>query len=135
MMVVMMMMMIVASWNGNARRDNADAITIMMVVVMVMVVIVRVSKLCDLKVGGSFRRLCRASFVNCPQQMGSVGDGLQQVVERTCFQDFRWVLNWLGGNLNSIRHRQCRNRAEKTDKFLVHGVSPQVTLVPSAGRH
>ena len=125
--------MIVTSWNGNARRDNADAIAIVMVVVVVVMVIVRVNNLCDLNVGGSFRRLCGALFVNCPQYMGSIGDGLQQVVERTCFQDFRWVLNGLGGSLNSIHHCERRHRAEKTDKFLVHGVSLQVTFVPSTG--
>ena len=67
-MMMVVVMMIITSWNGNARRDNADAITIVMMVVMVvMVVIVRVNKLCDLNVGGSFRRFCGASFVDCPQ--------------------------------------------------------------------
>ena len=61
-----MTVVIIASWNGNARWDYADAIAIMMVVMMV-VVIVRVNKLCDLNVGGSFPRLCRAAFLDGPQ--------------------------------------------------------------------
>ena len=70
--MVVMVVMIVTSWNGNARRDNADAITIMMVMVMMMMmmVIVRVDKLCDLNVGDSFRRLCGAPFRQLPSVEG-----------------------------------------------------------------
>jgi hypothetical protein len=51
-MVMVVMVMIVTAWNGNAWRDDADAITIvMMVMMMVMVMVIRVNKLRDLNVG------------------------------------------------------------------------------------
>jgi hypothetical protein len=129
MVMVVMMVMIVAS------RNPADIEMMMVMMVMIAVVVMVVLRKLHVSVlAGLILRTRCGRRVDRPQRCERIRDWVKQLRERPCAGHPIRTRRGRGGALRGVERSQSRDRADDTNNFLIHRVSPRVAYLVGSSR-